>query len=93
MAQHIPETTVSIFLHYLQTANSMPKNDVRKFGRIPCVGEHVALDEESGLYRVVYVEHCAFPDDNPASDIAEVWAIYAGNVSEVRTREITDIRT
>lgn len=88
MQQSATEPTVSIFLHTYETPDALPRNEERRFGRIPCVGEYVILNENSGLYQVVLVEHYAFPDDDAADNIAEVWAVYAGTTADVREREI-----
>ena len=62
---------MKVFLHTRHTRKSDWNNESREFGRLPVVGEIVALDWNSPWYKVQLVIHCPFE----AQYQAEVFAV------------------
>lgn len=65
---------MKVFLHTRSYGKVNWTNVGREFGRLPVVGEYVALEDDSQqtLYRVLVVVHCPIED---AEYQAEVFAV------------------
>ncbi len=83
-----PFPTTRIFFHYKKLGKTSWEQEERDFARVPAVGEYIAIDPSTDdLYRVAMVQHNAFPADDLADFIAEVYTVYAGSTSDVIGRE------
>lgn len=58
---------MSVSAHQEPSTVAQWENSERVVARVPCVGEYITMADDSPMYRVVVVIHCAFP--------AEVYAV------------------
>lgn len=77
---------MKVFLHTRSQGKIDWKNESREFGRLPVVGEFLALDWNSPWYEVQLVVHCPFES---ADYEAEVYAVKVDHL-EVQRRAFSD---
>jgi len=76
---------MKVFLHTRSKGKHDWKNESRQFGRLPVVGEYVALEATSPWYQVQLVVHCPFEADYEA----EVYAVEVDH-TEAKRRAFDD---
>ena len=67
---------LNCFVHFKKNPDGTGDwiNMVRRFLRVPCVGEFLVFDPTSPYFRVEAVEHMAFSQSHPEEDLgAEIW--------------------
>lgn len=77
---------MKVFLHTRSQGKRDWKNESREFGRLPVVGEYLALEWNSPWYQVQLVVHCPFES---ADYEAEVYAVEVDHL-EAQSRAFND---